>query len=309
MKRIKQIKKIKQDFGIYFLLVSILTTLFNKSSNKVGHKLHHYKYKLVTRYLQDNYQDVIKKYSNKKGANSNRLISESNYVWICWWQGIDQAPEIVKACINRIKKIYCDKNVVVINKNNYDKYVDIPNEVLNKVNRKIFSLTFLSDILRFSLLAKYGGIWIDSTVYVEKRMYDYEKSHFFTIKHGKYSDWHVCQGKWTGFLMASGKGNPGIQLIKDILIRYAMEENTLMAYLLVDSAITVAYNNVIEFHTEVDEVLPNNQEVFSMEKELNSTLPNYQVPSVFNKLSYKYVYKKKIDGKKTVYERILENQV
>ena len=26
-----------------------------------------------------------------------------NKIWICWWQGIDNAPEIVKACVDSIR--------------------------------------------------------------------------------------------------------------------------------------------------------------------------------------------------------------
>ncbi len=35
-------------------------------------------------------------------------------IWICWWQGIDQAPSIVKKCVDSIRKHAGNHKVIII---------------------------------------------------------------------------------------------------------------------------------------------------------------------------------------------------
>lgn len=91
------------------------------------------------------------------------------YAWTCWWQGIDNAPNIVKVCVNSHRK-NLPKNVkyTIITEQNYKNYIDIPNYIIEKVNKGFITITTLSDIIRSCLLFKYGGMWIDSTVLIHK---------------------------------------------------------------------------------------------------------------------------------------------
>ena len=75
-------------------------------------------------------------------------------------------PDVAKACLNSIK-MHADRHpVIVITEANHGDYVDLPDYIRTKVKQGKISLTHLSDILRMALLAKHGGIWIDSTVLI-----------------------------------------------------------------------------------------------------------------------------------------------
>ena len=89
-------------------------------------------------------------------------------VWVCWWQGIDNAPAIVKKCVESIQKNVHNHKVTIITEDNYKNYVEFPDWIEEKKKKGIISRTHYSDLLRLELLAKYGGIWLDSTFFCVK---------------------------------------------------------------------------------------------------------------------------------------------
>lgn len=99
-----------------------------------------------------------------------------------WKQGLDQAPAIVKSCINSIKK-NADTEVVVITDDNAEQYVKFPPYIMEKLAKGTMSTAAFSDLLRFSLLEHYGGTWIDSTVYLTNKLPEYiTKSDLFAFQ-------------------------------------------------------------------------------------------------------------------------------
>ncbi len=85
-----------------------------------------------------------------------------NTIWQMWWQGEEQAPELVKKCFESVKKYY-PNNRIIITESNYKQYVDIPQYIIDKFKKGIIGAAQFSDIVRLLLLTKHGGVWIDST--------------------------------------------------------------------------------------------------------------------------------------------------
>ena len=100
--------------------------------------------------------------NNYKCNNYPKLSNRT--VWICWLQGRDNAPELVKACINSIENNLKDFNIVILTEENISKYTMLPVHVMKKYNEGKITRTHFSDILRVSILCEYGGLWVDSTV-------------------------------------------------------------------------------------------------------------------------------------------------
>lgn len=95
-------------------------------------------------------------------TNSGEEWKNERILWQMWWQGIENAPSIVKACMNSVEKFY-PSNRIIITEKNYGDYVDLPDYILEKHKSGIISNTHLSDIIRIFLLQKYGGVWLDAT--------------------------------------------------------------------------------------------------------------------------------------------------
>ena len=50
-----------------------------------------------------------------------------------------------------------------LTKNNFKQYIELPDYIEKKFEKGKISMAHFSDLLRISLLAKWGGMWIDST--------------------------------------------------------------------------------------------------------------------------------------------------
>lgn len=86
-------------------------------------------------------------------------------VWICWLQGMDRAPALVKACFNSMKAALPDYEFIVLTEANIKEYVTFPDYIWEKRRRGIIPAAHFSDLLRAELLCRYGGIWADATLF------------------------------------------------------------------------------------------------------------------------------------------------
>lgn len=147
-------------------------------------------------YLHKHYGYLVDKYVRREGETKQSMP----IVWTMWWQGEEQMPPIVKACIRSIQR-HVSKNVkvVILTMDNFSGYVTIPDYILDKVEKKFITLTHLSDIIRMALLAEHGGMWLDSTLFVTKDIPDDMVTRGFFSTSTKQCDWFVSQCKWCSF--------------------------------------------------------------------------------------------------------------
>ena len=106
----------------------------------------------------------------------------SNKVWICWFQGIENAPEIVKKCYESVLRNMPDKEVVLLTDENIKEYVRFPDYIQEKYEKGIITRTHMTDLLRLELLIRYGGMWLDATVFCSSSEipdYFFESELFF----------------------------------------------------------------------------------------------------------------------------------
>lgn len=117
-------------------------------------------------------------------------------IWIFWNEGYDKAPYIVRKCIDSWIMKNKKWKVNVINDGNLLEYIEFschPN--LGHAHR--------SDLIRLSLLNKYGGLWVDATVYCIKPLDEWAEKYFkfdyFVFKNSKVkygiSNWFIYSKK------------------------------------------------------------------------------------------------------------------
>lgn len=121
-------------------------------------------------------------------ANSYKPINinfPNSPVFVFWDQGYNNAPYLVQIMIDRMRKIYKDR-LVLLTGANLDFYVDIPSGIQKFRNT---SRAFFSDFIRTSLLMQYGGTWIDSTAFSTDRFdqevteaLNAEKCNFYALR-------------------------------------------------------------------------------------------------------------------------------
>ena len=103
-------------------------------------------------------------------------------IWMMWLQGLDNAPYIVQKCYASWKKLNPDWNIVFLDESNYRDYVDIQ-KTLDTDNK--IEVQAKANLIRIQLLAKYGGVWIDSTCFclipLDNWLQEHAKAGFFAF--------------------------------------------------------------------------------------------------------------------------------
>ncbi len=187
----------------------------------------------IVRY--DIYKQVKRKYSKAIIKNSNPSPkNNSNKIWICWFQGLDNAPLLIKKCISSIKKNLKDNEVIILTMDNYKDYVDFPDYILEKVEKKEISLTHFSDLLRLNVLIKYGGIWIDATVLCTTNKlpsYIYREP-LFVFKEINLNPLDTLPVTASSWFIASGPNNNILLATRELLYTYWQKNNYLQDYFL-----------------------------------------------------------------------------
>lgn len=84
-------------------------------------------------------------------------------IWTYWYQGLENAPPVITKCVNQWQKINPGWELRFVDRHNMHDFVELlplSDEKLNKM-----SLAVSSDLLKLQLLIKYGGVWVDATVF------------------------------------------------------------------------------------------------------------------------------------------------
>ena len=143
-----------------FIANMVSAMVFNRDHrHSLRHSLDPLNPERCVRYLENHYAQV-------PALAADERMGFDNTIWVCWLQGISQAPQLVQNCIHSIES-HKQKNqhVVVLTNDNYVDYLDLPEWIITKWKRGIITNTHFSDILRIHLLAYYGGCWIDATCF------------------------------------------------------------------------------------------------------------------------------------------------
>lgn len=149
-------------------------------------------------------------------------------IWICWLQGLEAAPDMVKACVESVKRHHPEKKIHIITEDNFRKYATLPKYIIKKWKKGIISNAHFTDLLRMQLIIEHGGAWIDATVYLtapipslfyERKRFMYHSGHDYDMK-------KICNN-W--FIIA-GRDDRILKSIRDVLFAYWKRENKCREY-------------------------------------------------------------------------------
>ena len=142
--------------------------------------------RLKGKFCQNFLKDLVKRVE----ASSVEVGIEKEYkIWQYWGQGVENAPDLVRACMASVEKYRGNIERVVLDENTIKDYVEIPDYIYEMKKKGIISPAHFSDILRTFLLAKHGGCWIDATVLMTAPLPDeVTKSDFFVLQNKQDED-------------------------------------------------------------------------------------------------------------------------
>lgn len=267
------------------------------------------KIKYLTAFAEKEFKPIVEKYKNFNepiGVYKGKIP-----VWIFWWQGFESRPELVKTCNKSVEKFLPKEQaeIIYVTKENLNEYISVPDEIMKKLEKGKMTIMAFSDIVRYSLLAKYGGMWIDSTVLItEPISHELMNSDFFTLKifdENKYPK-EPSRAIWNNFLWCAKPNNLLFLFARDCLIYYWQKHDKIVDYILPDYVIITAYNNFNSVKERIDSVQPNLHDFMFTLQNLNEVysvelLEKIKQNCQFHKLTYKWNLKKKEGDELTMY--------
>ena len=266
----------------------------------------------ILNYLEKKLTGVIDQYQSVSDAGS---FVENAPIWVCWWTGEQDAPALVQQCIKSIRKNAGMHPVYMVDAKSYTKYLDIPDYIIDKVNDGRMCIANFSDYLRFSLLEKYGGLWLDATIYCSAKIPEqYFQLPVFTAKSQPRKSHYISKFRWTSFCMGGYKNHVFFRFFKSAMEQYWKTENQAIDYLLVDYMIETAYRHIAQVKTDLDSLPINNVHRDDLQAAMNAALPAEKFDdalvedTVLYKLSWRETYSlKTIDGKESIYAGFLKS--
>ncbi len=272
------------------------------------------KHKVMNKYFSIVFHDYLKSYN----YNMNLSSIDENYkdcIWVCWWQGLDSAPELVKKCIDSIKRNAGNHKVIIITENNVGDFVEFPEWVIEKKNKGIITRTNLSDLLRLSLLAKYGGMWLDATFFCTESLDQYFDMPVWSIKRPEYNHSSVACGYFAGYSYCCNDNNRWIfASMRDCFAEYWRNYDYMVDYLLVDYMTALVLNNNKLAKKEFLSIMPNNPMCDELEKILNTPYDEKMWKKLKEntrlfKLTWKTSFSTDVEGKETFYGKLMSDEL
>ena len=195
----------------------------------------------------------------------------SKIIWTLWMQGYENAPELVKSTIDSIRKFAELNNFqfILLEENTIEKYIVFPKLIKEKMDLGVIDYTKISDILRVSLMAKYGGTWVDATIYMKE---EFDSSlllqNYYTIKTGGIEDYspNISNNRWKGFFLS---GNSSLfSFTRDFFFEYYSRYDIAVDYLLIDYIFDMAYKYDEKIKNQMLELEKSNPNLFWLESHL-----------------------------------------
>lgn len=161
--------------------------------------------------------------------NIKRKDIPSKTCWIYWHQGFENAPEIVKACRRSVEKNLTRYKIIFLDQSNLFDYIELPDFIMQKFTKGIIPLTQFSDILRTYLLYAYGGLWLDSTIFLTSDIpQEIKNADYFMFKTSVAIKYYLPCQNW--FISANEAKNSSLYIILNSLLKYWQSSNKLKDY-------------------------------------------------------------------------------
>lgn len=157
------------------------------------------------------------------GIAETPAVSGDEKIYSIWFQGEENAPELIRSCFATIRR-HCPQELVVLDEKTIFDYITLPEEIVAKFRDGKMKYCHFADICRLELLHRYGGWWIDATCFLTGPVPEWisEQDFFMYMAgrkvHGNYSFVQNC------FIRAR-KGDYLLEAWRAMILDYWMHED------------------------------------------------------------------------------------
>jgi hypothetical protein len=94
-------------------------------------------------------------------------------IWTLWLQGRENAPPIVQACLRTWERRNPSWRVHVLDRRSLHRFLDLDETHPGAVAAPNMPPEAFSDVVRVALLERYGGVWVDGTLFCARPLDDW----------------------------------------------------------------------------------------------------------------------------------------
>ncbi len=244
------------------------------------------------RKVYESIESFLKTYPNLESKYNIPVETEKRYVWTCWWQGEDNAPLLVKKCLESQREHLPEQTEhVIITWENYRNYIELPEYLVEKAMSGKIKPAHLADITRCCLLYKYGGIWLDSTVYLldelPEECFEYE---IMTRSTGERI--YCTNVSWVTWFLGGRKREEMFRFIMEAFFSYLSCYDEISNYYMIDFLIAISCRELEGIEEKLSKVPINNVHATQLQKHLHEAFDErafriYTEGGYLQKLTYK----------------------
>ena len=221
----------------------------------------------IYQYLTKRYGKLAKQLLMKHDAG---ICDTHCPIWIFWWQGEQHAPYIIRTCVEHIRKKAGQRTVCIVDESNYLDYASIPEHIKEKFLSGKISITHFSDYLRMNLLYRYGGLWIDGSIFVQQQIHEEVFSvPVWTIRNPNKDEDNISGWNWTIGVMGGWKKNALFYAVSELLSCYWKDHDIIVDYFVMDYFMKLAYDSNEFVQLWIDSVEPSNEQFYYLQDHAN----------------------------------------
>ncbi len=281
---------------------------------RIAQEFHERKERWISEYLQNLLAPIWTQFAEDQDVGEP---CPNAPIWVCWWTGEETAPPLVRQCIRSIRANAGDHPVHLIDKDNYAQFLELPDYMLEKVAAGEMGLAHLSDYIRVALVAEYGGLWLDATIFCSQPVpEDYFAMPLFTCKNEVPSGKYLSRMQWTTFVLGGWKGNVFFRCLKGAFEAYWQQEETAIDYLFFDHLIALARDQVPAAGRLLAQVNANNPHRDDLQAAMNRAAAAVEWDSIVRpdtvlyKLSWRETYSETTPtGEESVYGYFFKKEI
>jgi pyruvyl transferase EpsI len=219
----------------------------------------------------------------------NEGIPQSPKIFSFWATGLSDAPKIVQdlKIINEARAKSHGLDYVFLDAKSIEQYLESPTPVKKYRDNGNISPTFYSEWVRFALVNRYGGMWMDATIYLTEDGVNHVKDELENFDTPRFVSWQL---------------NPSGYLSSMSAYSFVSNRNLITTYvqaglelLMEDFEIFPAYYTVDNLYTNLHAVFPEVRAITFQEDWDGKFDLNYQ-PNIENLVS--------LDGKRKTAEKM-----
>lgn len=263
------------------------------------------------KYLEKKYIRSLQKFEQQ--YDNNLPHAQSNKIWVCWLQGLDDSPELVKVCYKSLQEYLTDRDIIFITEENMSQYVCFPKFITEKWRSGRITHTHMTDLLRLELLLKYGGTWIDATVLCTSKrelipdyFFDSELFVYQTLKPGK----DGLSAFISSWYMSACTNNKVLWLTRELCYEYWKANNSMIDYFLLHNFMCIVLEHNRDDWNKIvprDNSAPHIMLLRLFEKYNKKMFYDIKEQTPFHKLSYKFSEEQKVE-KGTYYDMLIRGK-